>query len=80
VHTHNLKVMDDHDGSPDAVLGASGALPRPAMFSDSQPSEEDSRTETEVFDELLCPLSATLMHDPVTLPCGHSFSRSALVM
>jgi len=36
--------------------------------------------EAEPFDELMCPLSMRLLWDPVTLPCGHSFSRSALVM
>ncbi|KAA0173934.1 hypothetical protein FNF27_04495 [Cafeteria roenbergensis] len=37
-------------------------------------------SDAEVFDELLCPLSRRLFFDPVTLPCGHSFSRAPLVM
>lgn len=71
-----LLTMEDADDSPAAVLGASEVLPRPAVFAE----EPDTDGEGEVFDELLCPLASTLMHDPVSLPCGHSFSRSALVM
>jgi len=40
----------------------------------------DADSEEEPFDELLCPLSATLFFDPVTLPCGHTFSRSPLFL
>jgi hypothetical protein len=60
--------------APEALPSADEAGVRPMEFA------ERSSGADEPFDELLCPLSATLFFDPVTLPCGHTFSRAPLFL
>ncbi|XP_030469845.2 U-box domain-containing protein 40-like [Syzygium oleosum] len=44
----------------------------------SKPAKTDPRRPEAVPDEFLCPVSGSLMADPVIVPSGHSFERTSV--
>ena len=38
-----------------------------------------SASKSDLPNELICPISQSLMNDPVTLECGHTFDKTSLI-
>ena len=53
--------------------------PTPSSFSPLQPTEPATfRRQPSLSDDLLCTICASLLHDPMSLHCGHSFCQICL--